>query len=138
MQVWTELQALGAHVRQEPLFTDAFAVACETMQRVRRNIDMLVPRLQTIGYHFGIWEDGQKTEGYVAPTIAPSPITAEGISLFERELGTLPLSLHAFSGIAGSVDFRGHHPQWSAIYGPLDPLVVFVPFAEMEIRAGLA
>lgn len=41
-QVWAELQSLGAAVREEPVYTDALAVARETMRRVRHNIEMLI------------------------------------------------------------------------------------------------
>src|SRR2546430_2196928 len=52
-QVWTDLVALGAAVRDEPLYSDALAVARETMRRVRWNIETLIPRLRDIGYEFG-------------------------------------------------------------------------------------
>lgn len=44
-QVWDELVTLGAAVRQDPVYTDALAVARETMRRARANIDRLIPRL---------------------------------------------------------------------------------------------
>jgi hypothetical protein len=52
-QVWAELQALGAAVREEPLSSDALAVARETMRRVRENLELLIPRLVKVGYQFG-------------------------------------------------------------------------------------
>jgi hypothetical protein len=52
-QVWDELMALGAAVREEPLYSDARAVTRETMRRVRANIETLVPRWEAIGYKFG-------------------------------------------------------------------------------------
>jgi hypothetical protein len=52
-QVWAELVALGEAVRDEPLHSDALAVARETMRRVRQNLEMLIPRLVTMGYQFG-------------------------------------------------------------------------------------
>jgi hypothetical protein len=51
-QVWNELIALGDQVRQEPHYSDALAVARETMQRSRRNIEKLYQRLQDLGYQF--------------------------------------------------------------------------------------
>ncbi len=45
--------AYGAQVREEPLLSEALAVARETMRRVRHNIDVLLPRLRMIGYQFG-------------------------------------------------------------------------------------
>lgn len=52
-QVWDELQALGDAVREEPLHGDPLAVARETMRRVRKNLEMLIPRLVAVGYQFG-------------------------------------------------------------------------------------
>jgi hypothetical protein len=51
--VWDELQALGAAVREEPVYADATAVARETMRRVRKNIEELIQRLISIGFVFG-------------------------------------------------------------------------------------
>lgn len=52
-RVWQELGALGAQVQEEPLRSDALAVARETMRRVRHNFEMLIPRLVHVGYQFG-------------------------------------------------------------------------------------
>jgi hypothetical protein len=52
-QVWDELLALGSAVYEEPLHTDALAVARATMRRARSNIEMLIPRLVAVGYQFG-------------------------------------------------------------------------------------
>lgn len=51
-QVWSELLALGGAVRQEPVHSDATAVARETMRRARENIETLIGRLHDIGYNF--------------------------------------------------------------------------------------
>jgi hypothetical protein len=52
-QVWAELVTCGAQVREEPLYSDAWAVACVTMRRVRTNIERFIPRLVHIGFTFG-------------------------------------------------------------------------------------
>jgi hypothetical protein len=52
-QVWAELVALGAAVREEPVYADALAVAHEMMRRARHNIEQLIPRLVAVGYQFG-------------------------------------------------------------------------------------
>jgi hypothetical protein len=52
-QVWDELLSLGAAVREEEVYPEALAVARETMQRVRHNIEMLIQRLIRIGFVFG-------------------------------------------------------------------------------------
>jgi hypothetical protein len=51
--VWDALVALGEQVRAEPVYSDALAVARETMRRVRFNIEHLIPRLLAVGYQFG-------------------------------------------------------------------------------------
>jgi hypothetical protein len=51
-QVWSQLVALGDAVRQEPVYSDARAVASETMRRARENIQTLIGRLHHIGYSF--------------------------------------------------------------------------------------
>ncbi len=51
--VWNELQALGPAVRQEPVYSDALAVARETMGRARQTIEELIQRLIRIGFVFG-------------------------------------------------------------------------------------
>jgi 3-oxoacyl-ACP reductase-like protein len=52
-QVWAELVAVGEQVRKEPLYSDAWAVARETMRRVRLNIEQLIPRLVQVDFVFG-------------------------------------------------------------------------------------
>lgn len=51
-QVWQELIALGDQVRQDPIYSDALAVARETMNRARRNVEIIYTRLKSIGYEF--------------------------------------------------------------------------------------
>ncbi len=53
VEVWDELLAYGTQVREEPLLSEALAVARETMRRVRHNVEALIPRLRMIGYQFG-------------------------------------------------------------------------------------
>jgi hypothetical protein len=52
IEVWSDLIALGEAVRQEPVFSDAVAVARETMTRARHNVETLIKRLDGIGYRF--------------------------------------------------------------------------------------
>jgi hypothetical protein len=65
--VWATLTAFGPAIRHEPLYSDALAVARETMRRVRSNIEVLLDRLPQIGYHF--LDDGDQLLVYPAPTI---------------------------------------------------------------------
>lgn len=50
--VWDELTALAERVREEPYFSDAAAVAAETMRRARHNVEVLIRRLDANGYRF--------------------------------------------------------------------------------------
>jgi hypothetical protein len=52
IEVWSDLIALGGAVRQEPVYSDALAVARETMTRARENVETLITRLDGIGYDF--------------------------------------------------------------------------------------
>ena len=52
IEVWSDLIALGEAVRQEPVYSDAVAVARETMTRARLNVETLITRLDGIGYEF--------------------------------------------------------------------------------------
>jgi hypothetical protein len=52
LQVWADLEALGDAVREERYFVDAQAVANETMKRVRHNAEVVVARLESLGYRF--------------------------------------------------------------------------------------
>ncbi|BDI29847.1 hypothetical protein CCAX7_18980 [Capsulimonas corticalis] len=123
-QVWSELTALGAAVRTEPLFSDAMAVARETMARARQNIELIIPRLETIGYHLESQTDGDEyfLSGYSNP-ITPAPATiAAHLDAVEEIIGKFPLSLRAWYETVGNVNLIGAHPNWDIDY--LDPLFV--------------
>ena len=123
--VWDELLALGGAIRQEPLFTEALAVTRETMRRARYNIELLVLRLNAIGYVFGVYpNDRRKLPGYTGPHNPPGQDIANKISKLEalEGIGSLPLSLQVFWEIVGEVNFIGYHPAWPEFS---DPLVIF-------------
>lgn len=130
-QVWAELQALGAAVREEPLYTDALAVARETMRRVRHNIETLIPRLEALGYTFGYgWALGRDFPNYVmAVYTPPAPNVTETIAEIERRFGILPLSLRAFYEVVGSVNFVGAPPEtwtdWRAVPDDVDAIYIY-------------
>lgn len=124
-QVWDELQALGPDVRNESNYPQALEVATETMRRVRGNCELIVSRLTTAGYHFGLYPDGTKYSN-PDPLVGPSRESRVAIIYLEREAGPLPLSLVAFWQEVGTVDLIGMHPGWPT---SLDPLVVYPPEA---------
>jgi hypothetical protein len=129
-QVWNELMALGANVREEPLYSDALAVARETMQRTRRNIEMLIPRLESFGYTFGYgWTSPQEADWVKRepPRLGqPADDVQEQIARLEPAGAVLPLSLRAFYEIVGAVNFVGE-PSATSLRCPgdgVDPLYV--------------
>lgn len=141
-RVWGELVALGHQVRHAAYFGDAYAVAKETMRRVRQNVEALVERLNGLGYEFA---------RPVAAYIPPDGVALERIVAIEDSLGPLPLSLRAFYEIVGSVDFtqswdqlvQYHRPERERagdvqVLGEEDPLVVapLTELAEAEASAG--
>ena len=137
--VWAELQALGAAVRTEPLYSDALAVAYETMRRVRHNIEILIPRLEASGYEFGYgWAKGRDFPGGSAdPVFAPLHVdVARTIAELEGRAGALPLSLRAFYEVVGSVNFVGSPPEawrdWRAVPDDIDALFVYSAEVALE------
>jgi hypothetical protein len=104
-QVWAELLAQGGRIRRQPLYDEALAVARETMRRARANIELLVPRLTSLGYQFAhpdrvFVPADQETRGEVAEV--------------ERRSGPLPLSLRVWCEEVGEVNFMGSHPKLSS------------------------
>jgi len=123
-QVWNELQALGAAVRRAPHAAQAQAVAAETMRRVRRNCELLVSRLDGLGYRFGTYPDGSRRSTVAEPIADPSDTMRADCAELEEQAGPLPLSLVAFWQEVGAVDLVGMHPAWP---DGLYPLVVDPP-----------
>jgi hypothetical protein len=139
IQVWEELVVLGNQGRDEPLYSDAWAVACETMRRVRYNITFIIPRLRALGYVF--IHDLQSQETSLSRqerdwiqrnpplrTEPPSDIVAQ-LDVLEQEIGPLPLSLRAFYQEVGGVNFAG----WYEDVDGFDPLFVY-PFDRQLIE----
>lgn len=124
-RVWDELMALGPDVREEPNYQPALEVASETMGRVRRNCELIIARLRSMGYRFGFYPDGTKYYN-PEPLVGPSSETRAAIVQVEREFGPIPLSLVAFWQEVGTVDLIGMHAKWP---NGLDPLVVYSPEA---------
>ena len=127
-EVWRELVSLGAGVREDPRAADALAVAYETMRRVESNVRTIVHRLEGLRYVFT--PDGPaapKTATAPRPHVPPSPNARRAVASFEKEFGTLPLSLRAFYEVVGEVNLIGTHPMIDPKDGAVatDPLVVY-------------
>lgn len=141
-QVWQDLSALHADIRQVDIYPDAWAVAVETMRRVRYNIAILQHRLEELGYQFGYeWLkeervdiDEEWIQAQPARFMPPIPDIEEKLQYFEEIAGPLPLSLRAFYHEVGEVNFFGRHPLWEKLFeqeashirvpSNLDPLAV--------------
>ena len=154
--VWKELVALGGSVREDPHAADSLAVAYETMHRVEQNVRTLVQRLTGIGYRFtpnpgssgaasaavtglakmlasvvasmassGAAKQNQRTEP--APHVPPPASAQREVADFEKQFGTLPLSLRAFYEVVGEVNLMGSHPRIDPPRNTIapDPLVVY-------------
>lgn len=135
-EVWLELTALGATIRQEPVFTDALAVAHETMRRIHANLELLIERLQSLGYRFACEHDDDP----YPPLQLASAADRARIAQAEQVYGPLPVSVRVFYETIASVDLRGFHPKLNAYFAAdwpidqgvdaMDPLVV-EPFDPM-------
>lgn len=99
-QVWHELVKMGDAVREEPVFTDAEAVAREMMRRVRDNIERLIPRLREHGYRCALQEP-----------LTPPVDQVESYLAVMEEWGPLPLALRAFYEVVGAVSLDGTFAQ---------------------------
>lgn len=75
-QVWDELVRYGDQIQERPLFDDALEVAYETMRRVRKNIEMMIPRLCAISYQFGY--------GWVQPFLGKQ-ISQQAFSIVDQK-----------------------------------------------------
>jgi hypothetical protein len=103
-EVWAELLALGGRIRDQELYPDVQAVAHETMTRARANIELLVPRLTSLGYQFA------HRDRVFVPA---DEETRRFVSEVERRAGLLPLSLRAWCEVVGEVNLMGSHPKLS-------------------------
>lgn len=52
IEVWQDLSQLGATVRDRSHYQDAVAVGTETMKRARHNVELLITKLDNVGYRF--------------------------------------------------------------------------------------
>lgn len=114
-QVWTELLALGDRVRETPLFSEALSVAYATMERVRYNLDLLIPRLHDLGYAFGFVPHPEEDVGeilYPPVFTPPDSLMPDRIRRLEGVVEALPLSVRAFYEVVGGVNLVGRHPHW--------------------------
>jgi hypothetical protein len=92
--VWSDMVALGAAVREAPHAEDAAAVARETMRRARHNVELIIRRLNALGYQFWNGEQGTRRGPPTKVTfggkvVQGSPLTALLTAMF-NEARSLP------------------------------------------------
>lgn len=129
VQVWNELQQLGPAVLDNEHREAAMQVALETMRRVQRNCALIVTRLKSLQYRFGVYPDGSKGYYSMGALVPPDAEMLADRAALEEAIGPLPLSLTAFWEAVGSVDLVGMHAGWPR---GLDPLVVEPPAAGLS------
>jgi hypothetical protein len=127
--VWAELMALGPAIREEPLYSDARAVARETMTRARANVETLVARLTALGYQFTSDALGKGNP----PHVPPSEESLAELRALEAEFGPLPLAIEMWHEVVGAVDFMGTYPGLSA-YERMDLNNLLMSFGGQTVR----
>jgi hypothetical protein len=115
------------------VYSDALAVAFETMQRARHNADLIYERLQKVGYKF-------TSPKWVR--VPPTKNARAEVDEFEREIGPIPLSLRAWYEVVGLVDFAGSHPGLAGVeatpsFGDLRGLVRSMLISNPHATEGL-
>lgn len=103
--VWTELLAQTPVSEEE-----AWAVATETMGRVRRNLEAIVERLGATGYVFA--DTNMGSDEPIRPLTTPGEEYSDLANWLNTTLGPIPISLRAFLTCVGDVNLLGYHSNW--------------------------
>ncbi len=126
-QVWREIwPKYWKEVEQEPFYSDALAVAREMMSRVRENLQILIPRLETIGYEVGYgWTldaEYERVEEQPPPFSPPLPDIQERLEKLKANGRVVPLALQAWYEMVGSVNLVGKPPaSWKPYIASRSP-----------------
>ena len=139
-QAWAELVALGPQVREDPHAADALAVAFETMLRVASNIDMIITRLQAIGYEFRTAAmDAERRhagmERALAMEIPPSTRHTEMLGMVDKLRGKLGEMLAASRSTPRDTSVRAHLPPSDGTWKLLKRLEKNAGVLPLSLRA---
>src|SRR5260370_36613786 len=98
-EVYDELLAMQERIYESQIYEEALRITKEIMRRGRNNIELLIPRLRDIGYHFGEgFSESPEEEAYweqASPIYrAPTPKKPQPVAVFGKLAGTLPLMSH--------------------------------------------
>ena len=123
--VWLEIQNLRESELDPVTLKDVRAVTLETMQRIKQNLELIVKRLQAIGFEFCAENIDGRFEDQNDPLkpLENASKTLEQIS--NAVSGPLPLTFRMFAEVIGEVDLRGRHEQFVSGY-LIDALVVWI------------
>jgi hypothetical protein len=137
--VWLEIGVLRESELNTATLEDVQVVTLETIRRVKYNLELIVGRLEKLGFEFGAeTEDQTNYASYMPPVTGVQPIKPldEDVQATLTELsrvvgGVVPMVFRVFAEQIGSVDLRGIHPRFKTDY-LLDALMVevFVPEAD--------
>jgi hypothetical protein len=145
-EVYDELLLMGKQVFESRLYEDALQVMQEIMKRVSNNIELLIPRLHSLGYIFrkgGFWENVSiekqvQLEKEYPLFQLPTAETLEQVAALEQLTGPLPLSLKCFFEEVGCVNFIGLFPTNERQYGcVMDPLCINSVEIALQMVTGL-
>ena len=75
--VWTEMTALGSSVREPRYAEHAEAVARETMRRARHNVELIIRRLDKLGYKFWDGTHGPRPSLAVSAEVQADQLLAQ-------------------------------------------------------------
>jgi hypothetical protein len=110
--VWRDLLALGELTPGTAAWWTVDAVARETMSRARRNVELLVQRLDEVGYRFEAPRAPSAEPLTRCVFVPPRPDVRQRVDDLEARTGPVPLSLRAWWEEVGTVDLTGSHPDW--------------------------
>lgn len=156
-EVYNDLLAMQEQILDQAVYPDAILVAKALMQRVRLNIEKLVPRLNALGYMF---VDGYLNKEFLhrsskeeqeklnqmyrifRPSSSDAPYQ---LQILERQLGTFPLSLRYWYEEVGSVNLVGTFPvtkmprEIAVLLDPLfiEPLASFLQWPPEEVEGSV-
>src|SRR5712692_4970034 len=140
-EVYDALLSMQEQIDTPHLYQEALLVTRAIMRRVRSNIELLIPRLHTMGYLFrkgGFWETFSPENTARIDTDypifqPPTSETLEHVAVLEQLAGPLPLSLKCWFEEVGCVNLIGLFPANERGYGPvLDPL--YIESVEMVLQ----
>lgn len=111
---WRELTGYSEWIKLPEYLGDAHKIAAETMARVHRNLDRLIPRLSRMGFRFGEARHGKKIKTALCKPVRRLPDNGVLSHLTDLLATTspMPLSLHSFFATVGGVNLCGYHPHW--------------------------